>query len=187
MSLPRLQFGDEIYFHDPGFISWQIRAKSHGPWNHVAVCMDGTVATEAVFGGMRETPIPQLIEKRYCVVMRPLNPLGFDRTFSDTEKRNAWDFWLRERDSGYDVKALAGFLFLSYRNRWQSDKQWFCSEWATALGNRCGVRAFNDTVDAGMVSPVMRASSPVFRPVWYRLPSYLTKFMNLNGVEGITV
>jgi hypothetical protein len=179
---PELRFGDEIYFHDPGFISWRIRAKSHGPFNHAAYCMNGSVATEAkMIGGLVETEIAKLIV-RPCIVLRPQNSLGCDFVFTDWQKTAAREFWLQERGSGYDLKAIAGFMFLSWRNTWQSDEQWFCSEWNTAIANRAGVRAFNGLHDQGSIHPSARAVSPALRPIWHRLPEYLTKHMDLNGV-----
>ena len=181
---PPLKFGDVLAFHDSGFVSWRIRSRTNGWANHVAFVADPAVLWHSTFGkGLHSTGTGPLLE-RNLVILRPQTSLGLDWSFTQEQKDAAWAMFLAEQGSGYDTSAILGFLFLSYRNRWQNPDGWFCSEWVTAVLLACGVPLFNVCADMASVSPTDVGVAGRLKPIWYRLPEKVAKTMPLTGVPN---
>lgn len=180
---PPLRFGDAIFTHDPGFISWRIRSATNGWSNHMAVVMDDERAVQATLGhGVHYAPTTSLT-RRPCLVCRPQSASGGAYIFTDEQEAACWRFLLPELGSLYDTKAIAGFLLFSYRNLWNNPQGWFCSELGAECYRQAGFPLFNGTVDGASVSPTACAVSGRLQPLWHSLPPAVTRHMRLEGVH----
>lgn len=183
-AIPPLRFGDCICFHDSGFVSWRIRSRTNGWANHVAFVASPSIIWHSTFGkGLHSLLIERLeLHKRNAVILRPYNSMGQPWEFSEAAQNRAWEFFAAEQGSKYDVGAIAGFLFLSYRNRWQNPDGWFCSEWHAAVSAAAGLDLFSPCADAASISPADCGNASAYRPIWYRLPAKVAENMRLAGV-----
>lgn len=181
---PACKFGDRLAFFDSGFVSWRIRQKTNGWCNHIAFVANPTTVWQSTFGkGLHEAQLLPLLD-RNVVILRPRNSLGLDYSPSQANIDAATAFWLAENGSRYDFPAILGFLFLSYKNRWENPNGWFCEEWVDAVSDKAGIRCFNGLVDRASLSPTAGAIAANLRPIWYRLPTEIRKGMDLEGVPN---
>jgi hypothetical protein len=182
---PAVRFGDSFAcdsqkWFDP--IAYKIKHKTNGPFIHTATCISPDTVTEATFkGGLHATPLADfLAHHEHLVLLRPVNPLGFDVTFSPFQVMVGTDFFEQEKGKKYDYMALASFwlgLGASGGNAWASDTMWFCSEWSSAWYAKVGMPLLNCLGTPSSTSPTGVAVSFRLRPVWHSLSPKVAKLM----------
>ena len=169
---PKLQFGDVLAYHNRGTISMLIRRKTNGWANHVAFVIDEDQILHAYMGKGLHIAGLETVDGQPLALLRPATAeFPFDL-------RNEYLGWLQgEIGTKYDMRALFGFLFGSYRNLLNNPKAWFCSEIVTESLNRMRYPLFNVLADSGSISPVDVAVNYRLRLVWHNLPEHITKYL----------
>jgi hypothetical protein len=180
---PPTKFGDILAFHGSGFVSWRIRRATNGWCNHVAFCFDDKTCWQATFDkGLHKALIAPMIDAEPCVILRPRSALGLDYSPTDDQFSAAVALFTEEEGAGYDFMGIAGLLFFSFRNHWQAQSRWFCSEYTLAASERAGIRPHNGLIDPGSWNPTEEAASSVRRAIWHSLPDKVAAALNLAGV-----
>ena len=115
-----------------------IRLFTFSKWNHVAIEYNGRVIDSTTANGVSESSLydfNQRYEKVEVVEVKDVNQFA------------AWNFAKSQLGKSYDWTAIVA---LPFRERWQRDNKWFCSE-LVAASLFAGGRRFR--VESGRVTP----------------------------------
>lgn len=107
-----------------------IRLLTFSQWNHVALEFNGRVIDSTFSRGVSEVGLHEF-RKRYSLV-RSIDVAGVNE-FA------AWDLMRSQLGKSYDWTAI---IALPFREDWQRDRKWFCSE-LVAAGLRAGGKRLN--------------------------------------------
>lgn len=114
-----------------------IRLATFSQWSHVGIEHNGRVIDATMTNGVAETDLSSFTAR-------------YEKTRSIpayVNTRTAWRFLQNQIGKPYDWPAIAA---LPFRENWQKDDKWFCSELAAAA-MMAGGRKFN--IKTGRITP----------------------------------
>ena len=109
-----------IYCRSSGAVGFLIRLFTLSKWNHVAIEHKGNVIDSTFKAGVAVTSKEKFLKKYPVHAIRKINGVN---------EEVSWKFLKAQLGKGYDYKAIVA---LPFREDWQRDSKWFCSELAAA-------------------------------------------------------